>query len=267
MLFTILGSTGFIGKHLVNYLKDQGFQIQTPDIRFDDITKMNLGNIIYAIGESKQKGNIENFTQSHIGYLNKILDISNFDSFLYCSATRVYSKSKITNEDTSLFTNSIDPENLYTNLKILGESICLSYNNPKIRIARLSNVTGNNFNSNLFLPSIIRDAVNKKNIELLTTLKSEKDYILIDDVVQLLTKISLEGRSQIYNVASGINLSNKEIVSKIQKITKCELSFSTNTFDYSFPKIDITKIINEFNFKPQPVLEYLEYLINCYQNK
>jgi nucleoside-diphosphate-sugar epimerase len=267
MLFTILGSTGFIGKHLVNYLKDQEFEIQTPDIRSEDITKINLGNVIYAIGESKQKGNIENFTQSHIGYLNKILNNSNFDSFLYCSATRVYSKSKETHENTSLLTNSIDPRNLYTNLKILGESICLSYNNPKIRIARLSNVTGNNFNSNLFLPSIIRDTVNKNNIELFTTLKSEKDYILIDDVVQLLTKISLEGESQIYNVASGINLSNKEIVSQIQKITKCKLSFSADTFDYSFPKIDITRIINEFNFKPRSVLEHLEYLINCYQNK
>jgi len=267
MIFTILGSTGFIGQHLVNHLEDQGIEIQTPDIRCDDITKINLGHIIYAIGESKQTKNIENFTQSHIGYLNRILNKSNFDSFLYCSATRVYSKSKTTHENTSLFTNSIDPRNLYTNLKILGESICLSYNNPKIRIARLSNVTGNNFNSNLFLPSIIRDAVNKKNIELLTTLKSEKDYILIDDVIKLLPKISLEGKSQIYNVASGINITNKEIVSRIKDITKCTLSFSKDTFDYSFPKININKIISEFNFKPQSVLDHLEYLVNCYRNK
>ena len=116
------------------------------------------------------------------------------------------------------------------------------------------------------MPSIIRDAVNKKNIELLTTLKSEKDYILIDDVIKLLPKISLEGKCQIYNVASGINISNKEIVSKIKDITKCTLSFSKNTFDYSFPKININKIISEFNFKPKSVLDHLEYLVNCYRN-
>ena len=58
MLFTIFGSTGFIGKNLVNYLKDQGIDIQTPDIRNDDITNIDLGNIIYAIGEPTQKGNV-----------------------------------------------------------------------------------------------------------------------------------------------------------------------------------------------------------------
>ena len=262
MIFTIFGSTGFIGKNLVNYLKDQEIEIKTPDIRYDDITNMDLGNVIYAIGEPTQNGSIENFTKSHLEHLNHILCNATFDSFLYCSATTVYSNSKTTNEDSLLCTNSINSRNLYVNLKILGESICLSYNNPKIKIVRLSNVTGNNPQSNLFLPSIIRDAINKKNIHLFTTLESEKDYVLINDIVKLLPKISVGSKFKIYNVAHGTNITNKEIVSLIQKITKCNLSISENAYDYSFPKIDISRIINEFNFNPQPVLPYLENLIN-----
>ena len=138
---------------------------------------------------------------------------------------------------------------------------------PKIKIARLSNVTGNNPTSNLFLPSIIRDAINKKNIHLFTTLESEKDYVLIDDVVKLLPKISVDGKFQIYNVASGTNITNKELTSLIQKITKCTLSISDDAFNYSFPKIDISRIIDEFDFNPQLILPYLKELVNNYQIK
>ena len=49
------------------------------------------------------------------------------------------------------------------------------------------------------------------------TVNSEK----LRDVAQLW--------ADFFNVASGINLSNKEIISQIQKITKCSLSFSANT--------------------------------------
>ena len=82
MIFTIFGSTGFIGKNLVNYLKDQEIEIKTPYIRHDDITNMDLGNIIYAIGEPTQNATIDNFTKSHLEHLNHILCNVTFDSFL-----------------------------------------------------------------------------------------------------------------------------------------------------------------------------------------
>ena len=264
MLFTILGSSGFIGKHLVNNLRQLGNEVMTPNIRNDDITNLKLGNVIYAIGEIKNKRNTQDFIKSHVGYLTQILKNSNFDSFLYCSATRVYFGSKNTTEDSFLSTNTSESQNLYTNSKILGESICLSYDNPKIKIARLSNVTGSNHNSDLFLPSLVRDAIDKKNIKLLTSLKSEKDYVLIDDVVEILPKILLEGKHRIYNVASGINISNKELISKIQDITNCSYSISQQAFEYSFPIIDISRIKNEFNFSPRSVLENLENIVNSY---
>ncbi|WP_428324991.1 NAD-dependent epimerase/dehydratase family protein [Nitrosopumilus sp.] len=267
MLFTILGSSGFIGKNLVNHLRQLGIEVKTPDIRHEILEKTDLGHVIYAIGEIKHKEKTQDFINSHVGYLTQILDDANFDSFLYCSATRVYSQSMTTNEDSLLCTNSFNPNNLYTNSKILGESICLSYNNPKIKIARLSNVTGNNPNSDLFLPSLIRDAVDKKHIELFTTLQSEKDYVLINDVTKILPKILLDGKFRIYNVASGINITNEKLISKIQEITKCDFSISEHAFDYSFPKIDISRIKNEFDFYPQPILDTLEDIINSYKNQ
>ena len=94
---------------------------------------------------------------------------------LYCSATRVYFGTENTHEDVLLSLDSTKTNNLYPISKIMAELICLSFSNPKIRIVRLSNVSGFNHTSNLFLPSIIREAVDTKKITLHTKLESEKD--------------------------------------------------------------------------------------------
>ena len=91
MLFTVLGSSGFIGKNLISHLKDKGMEVHTPDIRREDITKRNLGHVIYAIGDGNYKKNILNFIESHVGHLNQLVNSSNFESLLYCSSTRVLS--------------------------------------------------------------------------------------------------------------------------------------------------------------------------------
>ena len=131
---------------------------------------------------------------------------------------------------------------------------------------RLSNVSGFNHTSNLFLPSIIRDAVDKKNVTLQIKLESEKDYVHIDDVVKVLPEIILNGKYRIYNVASGENTTNQDIITKLQEITSCKLEVLENAKDYSFPKINIERIVNEFNFNPKSVLEHIESIVESYKN-
>tara|TARA_Y100001949_G_scaffold59347_1_gene50123 strand:- start:837 stop:1652 length:816 start_codon:yes stop_codon:yes gene_type:complete len=266
MLFTVLGSSGFIGKNLISHLKDKGMEVHTPDIRREDITKRNLGHVIYAIGDFDYKKNILNFIESHVGHLNQLVNNSNFESLLYCSSTRVYSGLKTTREDTSLNLDPTNINNLYPISKVMGESICLAFDNPKIRIARLSNVSGFNHTSNLFLPSIIRDAVDKKNINLSIKLESEKDYVHIDDVVKVLPKIALNGKYRIYNVAKGENTTNQDIITKLQQITSCKLDILEGAKNYSFPKINTERIVNEFNFNSKSVLNYIDDIVGSYKN-
>jgi nucleoside-diphosphate-sugar epimerase len=148
----------------------------------------------------------------------------------------------------------------------MGESICLAFDNPKIRIARLSNVSGFNHTSNLFLPSIIRDAVDKKNINLSIKLESEKDYVHIDDVVKVLPEIALNGKYRIYNVAKGENTTNQDIITKLQQITSCKLDILEGAKNYSFPKINTERIVNEFNFNSKSVLNYIDDIVGSYKN-
>ena len=136
-----------------------------------------------------------------------------------------------------------------------------------VRIARLSNVTGKNLNQNVFLSSIIKNAIETKKITLQTSLDSEKDYVHIDDVIEILLKIGQKGENKVYNIASGKNLTNNQIVKKIQETPPCEVEVMKNAIKYSFLPIDINRIKNEFNFDPRSVLDEIKPIINSFKNR
>ncbi len=267
MKFTVFGSKGYIGSAFCNYLKSQNIECVTPDIRNEKISTENLGHVIYAIGVLDFKQNPMKAINAHVFLLNKLLNEINFDSFLYLSSTKIYFNTSSTDENSSLVVNPSNFDNVYNISKIMGETICNISKKQNVRIVRLSNIVGNNFDSNLSLPSIIKDAINFKKIILQTSLDSEKDYVYIDDVLNILQKISLCGKNSIYNVASGQNLNNEKIVKKIQEITGCELEVIENAKKYSFLPISIKRIQKEFNFDPTPVLNKFEKIIHTYQNK
>jgi nucleoside-diphosphate-sugar epimerase len=75
------------------------------------------------------------------------------------------------------------------------------------------------------------------------------------------------GKDKIYNIGSGQNLKNEEIVEKIKEITGCTYSVVKDAKEHSFPTISIQKIQNEFNFQPTSILTKLNDIITAVQKK
>jgi nucleoside-diphosphate-sugar epimerase len=146
----------------------------------------------------------------------------------------------------------------------MGESITLNCGR-RTRVARISNVYGGDFSSHNFLSTIIREALSGR-IVLQTSPASAKDYIRVDDVVDGLIAIATSGREQIYNLASGINVSNAELAEGLRNRTGCAIEFSPAGPTISFPRINIERMQKEFNFTPSPVLSDLSHLIELYQH-
>jgi len=267
MRFTVFGSKGFIGSALTNYLKLQNIECLTPNVRNEVIPKENLGHVVYAVGVSDFKQKAMKAIDAHVLLLNRILNKTKFESFLYLSSTRVYYNTKSTTENSPLVVNPSDFDNLYNISKIMGEAICNISKQKNVRIVRLSNVVGNNFNSNIFLPSIIQDALKTKKIILQSKLDSEKDYVYIDDALNMMLKISLQGKNSIYNIASGQNIKNNEIVNKLKEITGCKIEVMKNVTSHSFPPISIKRIQKEFNFEPISILNKFEKIVSEYEEK
>ena len=133
------------------------------------------------------------------------------------------------------------------------------------RVARVSNVYGPDFYSDNFLPSIVRQAVSGEKLVLHTAAESAKDYISVDDVVNALIQIATRGREQIYNVATGVNVSHRELADGLRALTDCEIEFVANAPVASFPPIDIERMRSEFGFAPRSVLDDLPQLVESYK--
>jgi nucleoside-diphosphate-sugar epimerase len=266
--FTILGASGFIGTELVSYLKQRNHDCYIPKRNAVFSPNENLGHIIYCIGlTSDFRTRLFDTVDAHVCRLLEVMKTACFESFLYLSSTRVYSGSKLSNEKDPLKVNPNHLDYLYNISKLMGESVCLSIGNKKIRVARLSNVVGYDFESDNFLFSLIKEAVLDNKITLKQPLNICRDYIMINDVLEMIYNISTNGENRIYNIASGKNLSNKEIIREIHEITKCEIELSEESKGMLFPEISIKRIENEFAFKPNHLINELQELIIKYKKK
>jgi nucleoside-diphosphate-sugar epimerase len=105
----------------------------------------------------------------------------------------------------------------------------------------------------------------KNKIKIFTTLSSKKDYVYIDDVLDLIPKISINGKDKIYNIASGKNIESEKLINKISEITSCSIEVSSDAKEYSYPETSIIKIKKEFNFHPTDVLDKIEDMVKEFE--
>lgn len=259
MKFTVLGATGYIGRNLVQHLRQLGHECFAPARDDASIFHQPLGHVIYCIGLTADfRSRPFDTARAHVSVLTEVLDKCQFDSLLYLSSTRIYGNSDTATEDTKLCADPKNPSDLYNLTKMTGEALCFATKRPSVRVARLSNVYGDDMDSDNFLVSVIRDAVEKKHVIVNTSPQSEKDYVYIADVVDLLSKIAINGKCQLYNVASGINTTNRELLEHVHALTECELTFAAGAPVISFPEISIERIASEFYFSPQPLKNCLK---------
>jgi nucleoside-diphosphate-sugar epimerase len=265
-MITVLGATGFIGRHLVQRLVASELPYNAP-LRDADLTKQPLGDIVYCIGLTADfRKRPFDTIEAHVTKLGNILQHCNFDSLIYLSTTRIYKPlGTIVSEDSAIVSNPQDPNDLYNISKIMGESLALSCGRT-VRVARLSNVYGNDWSSQNFLFSLVKDALTQGHIHLRTALDSNKDYVSVDDVVTCLLQIMQTGQASVYNVASGIQMTHADIITKLQALTGCTVTVEDNAPCVQFPQIDIERLRNEFNFQPRLLDDELPRLVHDFEN-
>lgn len=261
MSWTVLGASGVIGRRMVAFLQQIGHTVYTPERGDLGVWTRPLGHVIYAIGLTADfRQRPFETVQAHVSLLAELLQRADFDSLLYLSSTRVYGRATSGNEDAPLTVLAQDPSDLYNLSKLMGESLCLHGGRSGVRIARLSNVVGgDDADSDNFVPSLLR-AAQSGHIELKTAEESTKDYIHIDDVVELLQRIAVGGQHRVYNVASGQQLRHANWTRRLADLTGCSVGTAPGAALQQFVPIDTTRIRTEFGYMPRPALSVLDSL-------
>jgi nucleoside-diphosphate-sugar epimerase len=266
-MITVLGGSGFIGSNLIAKLKLAGIPFYAP-AKDEQLNGRSLGHIIYCIGLTADFRHKPFATvDAHVCVLNKILEKENFESLTYLSSTRVYVNSNESEvfENTPITVSINDADELYTLTKLTGERLCLS-SGKNTKIVRLSNVYGFGDMSENFITGIIKSIRADGFLRFFTTPASAKDYISIDPLCDLLIMIATKGTQSVYNLASGENISNEDIIEMLKQHYSFEYEFDKDAKEIIFPKINIDRIKNEFNFSTSDNKKNLSRLIKMYNN-
>lgn len=267
-MITILGGSGFIGSRLMRHLDASGIAWQAP-ARGESLRGRDLGRVIDCAGITADfRVRPYDTVDAHVSRIVDIARNCTFETFVYLSSTRLYKDHPAApaREEDDLRASPFGAGGLYNLSKATGEAVALTLG-ERGYVARLSNVYGFGSETHNFLASIVTDALDTGRIELETSLASAKDYVNVEDVVGLLPRIAAGGRERIYNVASGINVSNEEIVSAIAGLTGCTISVRPDSETWVYPEIDIERARSEFGFAPSRLLDDLPALVESYRRR
>ncbi|WP_351019035.1 NAD-dependent epimerase/dehydratase family protein [Shewanella sp. AC91-MNA-CIBAN-0169] len=265
-LYTVFGGKGFIGTEVVRQLRVSGVEVSVPEKEDKGIFERNLGTVIYCVGHGNCKKNPFKVLNANVFLLNSLLEKANFEKLIYISSTRVYMNQTCSAESSDLIISANDERRLFNLTKLTAEEMCLK-SGLNTCIVRPSNVYGVALNSPLFLPAITRDAINHGVVNMYVTPSYKKDYVSVLDVAEMIVKISKKQKlnGEIYNIASGVNVSAEQIANVLQVETGCKVSWHSCDNNEHFPVVPISKIRDEFGFSSRNVLDDLKSMVNDFK--
>lgn len=259
--FAVFGATGFVGSRLVARLEATGHAVAR-------ITRANwpepgtdLGHVIFTIGMTADfREKPFETVDAQVQKLHAALHDYTYESFLYLSSTRVYRQQADTSEGAALALNPNNPDDLYNATKIAGESLCLTLKNPAIRVARLSNLFGVPAPSQSFLAAVLAEARRTGRVTFRTAPEAEKDYLDVESAASALIAIALSGRERLYNVASGVNVSNGALAETLASLgIACHFELGAPAMRFS--PLSVERLAREFGHAPRSLLAALPALL------
>ena len=209
----ILGS-GFIGSSIKKeFEKSDLISLRNQPKNF----KLNKHKIfIICCGISRLVKNDSSILQSEIKKIDWILnniDKKEVRKVILFSTIDLYSKKKLKiNEETNT-----EVSDYYSLTQLLYEKSMISKFQKKLLILRLTGVYGELDKNNSTISKMINQALYNNQIVLSNTFNIKRDYIYIDDLIQILKKILKKNCHGIVNIGS---FKSKSILSYAKLVSK-----------------------------------------------
>jgi dTDP-glucose 4,6-dehydratase len=258
MKIIVTGGCGFIGSSFVNYLRKnveceivvidkltyaanpllipEDISIIQKDIC--DITLDDIGYVDYIVNfaaESHVDNSISNglpFVRTNVEGTFNMLEVArkipNLKKFVQISTDEVYGDMDSRNITSADETTSLNPSSYYSATKAAADQLVKSagrtYGLPYL-ITRTCNNFGEHQHSEKFLPTIYRSIMEGNPIPLYGDGGHVREWIWVDDNVRLVYNLMIS-QIGIWNIGSGDDWSNKQIIDKIGYITGRNLEFN-----------------------------------------
>lgn len=229
----MLGSSGFIGQHLVNHLRDLGVEtVSVPSSRIDLCKPSSIDSLISAVKKgdalifasciTREKGeDIPTFMNNllmaqHVG---AFLEQSGCNHVIYISSDSVYADTANPVREDS----ESNPSGLYGMSHLVREWM-VGYSAQKANIPmlvlRLCAVYGAGDTHNGYGPNrFLRTALREGKITLFGEGEEKRDHIYVCDVCRLIELCLLHRSTGVVNLATGIARSFAEVARAVISVS------------------------------------------------
>ncbi|MEV9528519.1 NAD(P)-dependent oxidoreductase [Aliarcobacter butzleri] len=274
-MLLIIGKRSNLTSHIENsYLNSVSFSTDEIINNIDCLNKFRNENIVIlfnnfqAANKLSDTENIEKFVNRSITSTAKVLDyiknFKNIEKLIYTSSSSVYGDNKHCCED-----DIPHPISLQASLKLSNEFFIKQYCNKHsidYTILRVFNMYGGNDNFSI-ISKIIKSIKEKEILNLVNNGSGIRDFIHIDNVVEIILNILNIKSLPIINIGTGNKKSVKEIVDFLfSKNIEVNIKniVNSNEIKVSIANIDKLKRIykNDFIKVEEYILKELKIGVN-----
>lgn len=216
------------------------------------------------------------FVQTNIVGTHNLLKsalVSKCQKFIQISTDEVYGsiKSGSWGEDSK-----IEPSSPYSASKASADVLVMSYYKTyglNINITRSCNNYGPNQNYEKLIPMIIQNASKNIEIPIYGSGENVREWIHVDDNCEAILSVVLQGKAgEIYNIGSGVELSNLDLVNLFLKKLKRSnnlIKFVPDRLGHDFRySISTSKAKTELDFSCRHnIINELDELIRSYSSE
>lgn len=286
MNILVTGSNGFIGSHVVKYLKDKGCYVigldrsesatisvdeyvfcdlyseKTNEI-FDNISVDKLDAIVHLAADMRKEPYTIDVIKNNCVGAQRLLELcrdKGVDAFVQLSSLPVIgtpTECPITESHT------LKPPTVYHCTKVMQELLAnYAFYTYGVRTVsyRISAPVGPRMNPKTILPVFINKALAGEDIVLLGKGTRQQTYVHVTDIAQAIYKAILSPNAQgVYNLASHNLVSNRTLAELCCKLTgsssKIVFSGTEDPADNCNWEVSLQKIKNDTGYEPLVSIE------------
>lgn len=264
----VTGSNGFIGRHLVESLKMEKYNVMEVDIDKYDITNESSfkrikmkPNIVFHLaaltGIADSIDNPENAMRTNIqGTLNVLEFCRKNKAKIVFLSSYIYGDPKYLPVDEKHPINIVSP---YSYTKYIGEQMCEMYSRfygLRCIIIRPSNVFGKGQKKGFLVPDVISKIDSNKKLTVKNPGK-KRDLIYIKDLITLLIKAMKYNKDKytVLNAGGGKSYTIKYVVDAVLSVLheKRKIKYMTKKgyMDVNDNYLNISKAVKCLNWVPE----------------